>query len=87
MVNKTPDGKSFAKDLAECRKQLEKQRSKQAAELKEKKIVEVQSDKAGFKKVAIEEDSDDSDDKEVVKQLKKDNKKTKTIDEETLKRA
>lgn len=48
--------------------------------------MEVESERAGFKKVAIAEDSDDSDDKEAVKQLKQ-SKKTKTIDQDTLKRA
>jgi len=54
--------------------------------LKKNKIIEVESERAGFKKVVIAEDSDDSDDKEAVKQLKQ-SKKTKTIDQDTLKRA
>lgn len=86
LVDKTPDGKTFAKDLKDCRRQLDEQKKQESEQLKSKKVIEVESDSKGFKKVAIAEDSDDSDDKEeAIKQLKQ--KKTKQIDEETLKRA
>jgi hypothetical protein len=47
----------------------------------------VKSQRPGFKKVQIQEDSDDSDDKEAVQKLKQDGKKTKTVDAKTLKGA
>jgi hypothetical protein len=49
-------------------------------DLKANKIQEVKSERPGFKKVQIQEDSDDSDDKEAVQKLKQDGKKTKTVD-------
>ena len=91
LVNKTQDGKQFTKDLTQCKQLLQQQLDKEriaAEELKKNKIQEVEEPTKGFKKVQIEEDSEDSDDKPTTApKVTKPQSKTKSIDEATLKRA
>jgi len=91
LVNKTQDGKQFTKDLSQCKQLLQQQLDKEriaAEELKKNKIQEVEEPTKGFKKVQIEEDSEDSDDKPTTApKVTKPQSKTKSIDEATLKRA
>lgn len=83
------------KDISECLKKAVEQRKKLAEEQKIKaeqaakapapKIVEQVETPGEFKKVQIDENSDDSDDTEALKKLKSNAKgKTKTIDQATL---